>query len=323
VEILTSKTSTGRNPRSVNVVNRPGAVRVVCARPIQRRKELAERRQQETAESTEPIYSKSQGEQQNRLQTNAEVTQQLVDHAVNSGIDIQLTDENSAPQGVQVLENSQFNRQREIYNSDLTEEEKNIIQNFIVHLSDEEMKQGRHFLIEGDYLYVFNHAPTKESHFENQKNGGDSFEIIHKYNVQDLTQEQLTYLEKNYDGTSETYSGWISRLGSAERSSNGSADSTENRKTTESTSRLDVGARSGQSTNTERTDGKGRRDSRKLDSIYTPSGTVFGWTQKGKIYLTPQGFNPNTLLHEYTHLWDLMMQQGKKSALVCAGLRAK
>jgi len=94
---------------------------------IQRRKELAERRQQETEESTEPIYSKSQGEQQNRLQTNTEVTQQLVDHAVNSGIDIQLTDENSAPQEVQVLDNSQFNRQREIYNSDLTEDEKDII----------------------------------------------------------------------------------------------------------------------------------------------------------------------------------------------------
>ena len=37
--------------------------------------------------------------------------------------------------------------------------------------------------------------------------------------------------------------------------------------------------------------------------LRTPDGTVYGWTVGGRIYLTPAGVNPNTPVHEYTHLW--------------------
>ncbi len=43
--------------------------------------------------------------------------------------------------------------------------------------------------------------------------------------------------------------------------------------------------------------------------LKTSDGTVYGWTQGGKIYLTKKGLNPNTPLHEYTHLFDMKMMQ--------------
>ena len=44
-----------------------------------------------------------------------------------------------------------------------------------------------------------------------------------------------------------------------------------------------------------------------------PNGTVYGWTDGKKIYLTKAGINPNTPVHEYTHLWaKAMMQKNPK-----------
>ncbi|MDO4191389.1 MAG: hypothetical protein Q4D14_06900, partial [Bacteroidales bacterium] len=40
-----------------------------------------------------------------------------------------------------------------------------------------------------------------------------------------------------------------------------------------------------------------------VEFLTTPDGTVFGWVEGNKIYLTPEGMNPNTPIHEYTHLW--------------------
>ena len=41
----------------------------------------------------------------------------------------------------------------------------------------------------------------------------------------------------------------------------------------------------------------------------TDSGKVYGWTADGKIFLTKDGINPNTPIHEYTHLWAGAMRQ--------------
>ena len=41
-----------------------------------------------------------------------------------------------------------------------------------------------------------------------------------------------------------------------------------------------------------------------------PNGKVYGFAQNGVIYLsTERGFNPNTVIHEYTHLWARAMMQ--------------
>ena len=48
-------------------------------------------------------------------------------------------------------------------------------------------------------------------------------------------------------------------------------------------------------------------------SLRTPQGTIYGWSVNGKIYLTEAGINPETPIHEYTHLWaDAMMKQNKQ-----------
>ena len=48
-------------------------------------------------------------------------------------------------------------------------------------------------------------------------------------------------------------------------------------------------------------------------TLRTPQGTIYGWSLNGKIYLTEAGINPDTPIHEYTHLWaEAMMKQNKK-----------
>ena len=50
-----------------------------------------------------------------------------------------------------------------------------------------------------------------------------------------------------------------------------------------------------------------------IQFMRTPQGTVYGWTVNGKIHLTKAGLNPETPIHEYTHLWaDAMMKQNKQ-----------
>ena len=48
-------------------------------------------------------------------------------------------------------------------------------------------------------------------------------------------------------------------------------------------------------------------------TLRTPQGTIYGWSVNGKIYLTEAGINPDTPIHEYTHLWaEAMMKQNKQ-----------
>ena len=51
----------------------------------------------------------------------------------------------------------------------------------------------------------------------------------------------------------------------------------------------------------------------RANTLRTPQGTIYGWSVNGKIYLTEAGINPDTPIHEYTHLWaDAMMKQNKQ-----------
>lgn len=40
-----------------------------------------------------------------------------------------------------------------------------------------------------------------------------------------------------------------------------------------------------------------------------PNGTVYGWTNGTTVYLTDSGMNPNTPIHEYTHIWADAMRK--------------
>ena len=40
-----------------------------------------------------------------------------------------------------------------------------------------------------------------------------------------------------------------------------------------------------------------------VEPLRNSNGTIYGYAKDGKIYLTDKGVNPNTPIHEYTHLW--------------------
>ncbi len=40
-----------------------------------------------------------------------------------------------------------------------------------------------------------------------------------------------------------------------------------------------------------------------------PDGTVYGYTIGKDIYLTKEGINPNTPIHEYSHVWCTAVQE--------------
>ena len=46
-----------------------------------------------------------------------------------------------------------------------------------------------------------------------------------------------------------------------------------------------------------------------VEFMQSPKGAVYGWTVGDKIYLTKAGMNPNTPIHEYTHLWAAAMRR--------------
>lgn len=50
------------------------------------------------------------------------------------------------------------------------------------------------------------------------------------------------------------------------------------------------------------------REPQQREFFRTSNGTIYGYAKDGKIYLTDKGFNPNTPIHEYTHLWAKAMQ---------------
>lgn len=50
------------------------------------------------------------------------------------------------------------------------------------------------------------------------------------------------------------------------------------------------------------------REPQQREFLRTSNGTIYGYAKDGKIYLTDRGLNPNTPIHEYTHLWAKAMQ---------------
>lgn len=46
-----------------------------------------------------------------------------------------------------------------------------------------------------------------------------------------------------------------------------------------------------------------------LKAMETSDGVIYGWTDGKNVYLTEAGINPNTPVHEYTHLWARAMMQ--------------
>ena len=46
-----------------------------------------------------------------------------------------------------------------------------------------------------------------------------------------------------------------------------------------------------------------------IEPLRTTQGVVYGWTDGKKVYLTKEGMNPETPIHEYTHIWAKAMMR--------------
>jgi len=42
---------------------------------------------------------------------------------------------------------------------------------------------------------------------------------------------------------------------------------------------------------------------------HTNNSVVYGWTENGKVYLVKERLNPETPIHEYSHIWDIALQE--------------
>ena len=47
----------------------------------------------------------------------------------------------------------------------------------------------------------------------------------------------------------------------------------------------------------------------RVEYLRTASGEIYGFVKDGKVYLDPELMNPNTPVHEYTHLWDAALKE--------------
>ena len=51
-----------------------------------------------------------------------------------------------------------------------------------------------------------------------------------------------------------------------------------------------------------------------VDVLETGAGVVYGWTENGRIFLSPEGLDAETPAHEYTHLWVSAMMKSSPKA---------
>ncbi len=51
---------------------------------------------------------------------------------------------------------------------------------------------------------------------------------------------------------------------------------------------------------------------RTREAMLTPDGTLYGWAIGDRIYLTKDGLNPNSPIHEYSHIWAKAMMRNNR-----------
>ncbi len=134
------------------------------------------------------------------------------------------------------------------------------------------MKQGQSGMLYNGYAYDFNHAPDISHHTDNMKDGGDGFEILHKYELKISADEQreIEIPTHRHDGG---IGKWLKSNGDAQRVHDGRIDIPSHRKSKEGNDGLDSSQLSDQSDiqGSERT---GRENSEGESSIGTERFSV-------------------------------------------------
>lgn len=201
-------------------------------------------------------------------------------------------------------------KKRSMFNSDLSRAEKKKIREYILSLPLDSSFDGPLMLKADGYAYIFNTSVRFFKDNTTKKPKGDGFEILHKYELSSLTEleEKLLDATYNYGEDSGNLDEMLQILGINKRGSSDSSSANSNIGTEGGNGRLDE-AEHREQTSTDRGDNGGRRDSKNVQALETPDGIVYGFVKDGVVYLDPTLINPNTAIHEYTHLWDNALMQ--------------
>ena len=197
---------------------------------------------------------------------------------------------------------------RTIVNSDLTNEEKKKIKEYILSLP-KDISTDRPYMVKFDgYAYIFNASRRFFEENTTKKPKGDGFEILHKRELASLSELETRLLDATYGEDRGDISEMLQILGIDKGRSSNSSSVTADAGTEGNNGRLDEAEhREGASA-----DGGnlgGLRDTGDVQKLETPDGTIFGFVKDGVVYLDPTLLNPNTSIHEYTHLWDNALMQ--------------
>lgn len=199
---------------------------------------------------------------------------------------------------------------RTIFNRDLSSTEKNRIQKYILTLPVDYAKDRPYLLMTRNYAYVFNTLPSRYEENTTQQPIGDGFEILHKVDIRQLSAEQKEELRRRYDNDEErrAINGWLQTVGDVIRGLPDSVSDTSDSRAGNRDANLDEGQDREQATSNGRDTGS-LRDSGKVQKLETADGVIYGFVKDGVVYLDPTLLNPNTAIHEYTHLWDNALMQ--------------
>ena len=200
-------------------------------------------------------------------------------------------------------------RRRSLFNRDLTSAEKIAIQKYILSLPENHAQSMPYTLEYRGKVYVFNTSRRFYTENTTQNPIGDGFEILHRLKLSELSDAEKSLIKRYTDDrNSQNLARLLQLLESKQTRGNLGSSNTQYSRTATGNDGLDASEHRIESSTSGR-DNSGRRDSKKSRALETREGVIYGFVKDGVVYLDPSLINPNTAIHEYTHLWDNALMQ--------------
>lgn len=200
-------------------------------------------------------------------------------------------------------------RRRSLFNKDLTPAEKAAIQKYILSLPENHAQSMPYTFEYRGKVYVFNTSRRFYAENTTQNPIGDGFEILHRIKLRELSDAEKALINRyTNDRNSQNLARLLQLLESKQTRGNLGSSNTKYSRTETGNDGLDASEHRVESSTSGR-DNSGRRDSKESRALETRDGVIYGFVKDGVIYLEPSLLNPNTAIHEYTHLWDNVLMQ--------------
>lgn len=200
-------------------------------------------------------------------------------------------------------------RNRTIFNRDLTPSEKTAIQKYILSLPENYVQSMPYTFEYRGKVYVFNTSRRFYAENTTQNPIGDGFEILHRIKLSEISDAEKALINRyTNDRNSQNLARLLQLLESKQTRGNLGSSNTQYSRTETGNDGLDASEHRVESSTSGR-DNSGRRDSKESRALETRDGIIYGFVKDGVVYLDPSLLNPNTAIHEYTHLWDNALMQ--------------